>query len=765
MYWHYGDWTVHYGNSYNRVRRQWLEWDLSGRRSHHKERRHCEHESNGFQGMTRSSGMLLLFLLFLLPALTGDRLFAQPLPGSQLPPAENMCAMCHGESDLWSGDQRRLHIAADDLAGDTHWTKGVVCHDCHGGDPASRQFAETHRKENGFLATAAEIREACAKCHRAEMIDVTRKSVHAKGGERNELGERTPIDCGDCHGEVQHQLLPLLDPRSPVFVDNRSKTCGACHEEELETHINSVHGPGHYRGGPIAMASCADCHGAHRVYREPDKRSMLHTNNVAKTCGTCHQGVEELLQDSVHGLHSDQEELTKGELPHQKTERQPSCTSCHQRHETALPESPEFLLPGQFSTGCGNCHSEFLGQHAQRLHGEMAEFGYVPAAKCAECHGAHDILPISDPNSRLAEANRLRTCQECHPNAVQNFSDFDPHANHKDAENYPTLHHIYAGTEAVIFGILVFFGIHTVLWLFRSAVHVLQYGGHKKLASDQHAIIRFSRKQRVFHFTMIISLMGLAVTGLAAKHSHQEWAQTVVQTIGGFQLASVWHRVFAVVMIGCCVAYLANMVLIVNRVRKSARLRQQRVLWKTLLFGPDSLVPILQDVKDLFGMIRWFFGLGPKPGFERWAYWEKFDYWAIVSIVAFIGTAGVILWMPNFFSRFLPGSSLNIAKVIHSEVSLLATASLLAIRYFNTHFRPEKFPMDLSVVTGLVSEEHLIRARPRFINRMREQGVLDSLRSTFPSKKRLWLIIIGVCFVQLIGFALLLGIMLAALEG
>ena len=51
---------------------------------------------------------------------------------------------------------------------DIHWNKGVVCHDCHGGDPSGKQFAETHRKEDGFRATAAEIRESCARCHRED---------------------------------------------------------------------------------------------------------------------------------------------------------------------------------------------------------------------------------------------------------------------------------------------------------------------------------------------------------------------------------------------------------------------------------------------------------------------------------------------------------------------------------------------------------------------------------------------------------------------
>ena len=74
----------------------------------------------------------------------------------------------------------------------------------------------------------------------------------------------------------------------------------------------------------------------------------------------------------------------------------------------------------------------------------------------------------------------------------------------------------------------------------------------------------------------------------------------------------------------------------------------------------------MRDLKDLFGMLRWFAGLGPKPTFERWAYWEKFDFWGACADVVIIGSTGLVLWFPYLFCRFLPATVLNIAQVIHS---------------------------------------------------------------------------------------------------
>ena len=135
-------------------------------------------------------------------------------------------------------------------------------------------------------------------------------------------------------------------------------------------------------------------------------------------------------------------------------------------------------------------------------------------------------------------------------------------------------------------------------------------------------------------------------------------------------------------------------------------------------------------------MIRWFFGLGRKPKFERWAYWEKFDYWAVYGAMALIGISGLMLWFPNFFCLFLPGTILNLAKLLHAEVALMAAGFVFMIHVFNTHLRPEKFPLDMSWFTGVVSEEHLIKSRPDFLRRMQAEGKLNALRTTAPDRRQ-----------------------------
>ena len=119
-----------------------------------------------------------------------------------------------------------------------------------------------------------------------------------------------------------------------------------------------------------------------------------------------------------------------------------------------------------------------------------------------------------------------------------------------------------------------------------------------------------------------------------------------------------------------------------------------------------------KDVKDLFGHMRWFLGLGPKPQFERYAYWEKFDYWAVFWGMVVIGFSGYAMWFAPFFAHFLPGWALNAVLVIHSEEGLLAILFIFSIHFVNTHLRPDSFPMDMVIFTGVESEEEFKHKRP-----------------------------------------------------
>jgi thiosulfate reductase cytochrome b subunit len=208
---------------------------------------------------------------------------------------------------------------------------------------------------------------------------------------------------------------------------------------------------------------------------------------------------------------------------------------------------------------------------------------------------------------------------------------------------------------------------------------------------------RFTRTERVLHVLMMLSFVGLALSGLPLVFADRPWGVTLARLLGGFHGAGVIHRVSAAIMIGMFVAHLLLVI------RRAIVTRDPLgIVW-----GPDSMVPQWQDVIDLYGHFRWFLGLGPRPSFDRWTYWEKFDYWAVFWGMAIIGCSGLLLWFPFFFGQLLPGWVFNIAGLVHGEEALLAVGFIFTIHFFNTHLRPDKFPMDTVVFTGRISEHEL----------------------------------------------------------
>jgi cytochrome b subunit of formate dehydrogenase len=229
-------------------------------------------------------------------------------------------------------------------------------------------------------------------------------------------------------------------------------------------------------------------------------------------------------------------------------------------------------------------------------------------------------------------------------------------------------------------------------------------------------IQRFKPYQRLMHLVMFSCFLGLAVTGLPLHFSGSSWSSGVMRALGGYQPVGLLHRFFAFGMLVVFAVHLAELGwrLIVRRERG-------------MLWGPSSMVPQPHDATQFAQHVRWFFNKGPRPRFGRFTYWEKFDYWAVFWGMLIIGGSGVLLWFPQAFATFFPGWIFNVALVVHGEEALLATAFIFTIHFFNSHFRPEKFPMDMVMFTGQVSEEELQHERPAEYDALRQSGRLEAL--------------------------------------
>jgi cytochrome b subunit of formate dehydrogenase len=231
----------------------------------------------------------------------------------------------------------------------------------------------------------------------------------------------------------------------------------------------------------------------------------------------------------------------------------------------------------------------------------------------------------------------------------------------------------------------------------------------------------------IMHLSVIISFLGLSLTGLPLKFADQGWAHFMMKVYGGTANAGLIHRACAVLTFAYFISaiFMTIHFLFVRKDVKGNFLQR--------LFGPDSLCPNFRDVRDVVAMVRWFLFMGPKPTFERWTYWEKFDFIAVFWGMFAIGGSGLMLWFPEIFGVVLPGWAFNVATIVHSDEALLATGFIFTVHFFNTHGRPEKFPMDFVIFNGQMSKEEFIEERGDQWRRYEKEGITEQFVVKKPS--------------------------------
>lgn len=227
---------------------------------------------------------------------------------------------------------------------------------------------------------------------------------------------------------------------------------------------------------------------------------------------------------------------------------------------------------------------------------------------------------------------------------------------------------------------------------------------------DGHFVWRFSSFHRWTHAAVIVSFLLLVMTGLPLRFSEAFWAAALIALLGGVEMAGLLHRFGAVITFGYFGAHLGWLVVHFARAPKPL----------SMFWGPDSLVPQPQDVRDFAAQMRWYFGRGPRPRFGRWSYMEKFDYLAVFWGVAIIGGSGLLLWFPELFGRFLPGWVFNVATIVHADEALLAAGFIFTVHFFHVHFRPDKFPLDAVIFTGRATRSYMEEEHPLLSDRIAE---------------------------------------------
>ncbi len=597
---------------------------------------------------------------------------------------------------------------------------GNKCIDCHP-DAAKLPHEPSLSKQN------------CSKTCHAKEAEAYPTGAHYEALKR---GDPLAPTCVSCHGN--HDILPVSDAKSPQHRLNSIFLCADCHERHIkntpggykpkghiEAYLHSAHGKAVAQSGLVAAPTCSDCHAAHAVHPVSDPRSPVNRANIANTCGHCHVGILNIYAKSTHG-----KEAAKG------NSKAPVCTDCHASHEIIQPDKVAFKLAS--GDRCGKCHEDRIEHYRETFHGKALALGRSGVAACYDCHGHHDIVPVSDPNSRLSAERKLDTCKQCHPSAGPQFTGYLAHADHTNRKLYPVLYWTFIFMTMIVVGTFLFFGAHTILWLARTTVVYIRdrkafREAKAKCVSDPETYVRFKPFDRFLHVLVMTSFLLLVATGMPLKFYYTDWAKVMVRAIGGLEAAAQLHRFGAVITFTYFTLHIGSLIRrgYANRAqfRNPKTGRFSIVQFLRVFFGPDLPYPHLQDVKDWWAHQKWFFGRGPRPQFDKWTYWEKFDYMAVFWGVAVIGLSGLVMWFPELFTRVFPGWVINVALIVHSDEALLAAGFIFAFHFFNVHFRPEKFPIDSVIFSGRISKTEMLHERKRWYDRLVASGSLESIRN------------------------------------
>jgi len=614
------------------------------------------------------------------------------------------CAECHEDVEFSSA-------AHPDL----------VCVDCH-----SNVTTRRHRRSLEALTDE----DSCGSCHARPLRELGR-SAHQEGA-----------TCIDCHGAA-HEIRENADLASAMSPVNQIRFCGGCHdtpELPLERYLTSEHGKALLLSGLVNAPSCSDCHGGHRIAEVASARSPTSHENSPEMCGSCHLLLLENWKEfSAHGL------------AWQNGAQGPVCTDCHATHHIVDPTTAASRLAS--ADNCGGCHDEYLTTFRDSFHGKVNDLGMVSGATCSDCHTPHNNLPVEHPLSSVNSANLAETCGACHGAVSDLFIGFEPHNDPTNRDDNFAVYVVWVAMTGLLIGVFAFFGVHDVLWLQRSLVGVLRGEFKEEADAGGQYIRRFGTMHIRMHVVIITTFLLLALTGLPLKFHAAPWAQQLMNLLGGVDSARVIHRLAAI-------GTFAYMAMHVGEVIVRWVIRKERGLF----WGPNSMVPQPKDFSDFYANLRYFFYLGERPLGDRWTYFEKFDYFAVFWGVLIIGLSGLMLWLPGFFTRFLPGWTLNIAYVIHSDEALLATGFIFVFHFFHTHLRPESFPMDIVVFTGKMPLRRFKSERPLEYQRMVDNNELHAYlvdAPTYADRRRAY--IWGSIFL-IIGVILAVGIIWALLS-
>lgn len=232
--------------------------------------------------------------------------------------------------------------------------------------------------------------------------------------------------------------------------------------------------------------------------------------------------------------------------------------------------------------------------------------------------------------------------------------------------------------------------------------------------------LRWTKSERIQHWVLAASFVVLVITGFALKYPEAWWVRPFIGSQFVADLRGLLHRIAGTTFLVLGVYHLGYL-LFSWRGRSQIR----------------ALRPRLRDVTD--GLKNFAYNLGlarQRPQFGHYSYVEKAEYWALIWGAVIMGGTGLMLWFEEWTLALFPKWVIDLVTVIHLYEAWLATLAIVVWHFYSVIFRPDVYPVDLSMITGEISEEALREEHAlEFLELQRGQGEVSE-PTTLPIEER-----------------------------
>lgn len=341
---------------------------------------------------------------------------------------------------------------------------------CHGSIAKTKNYSSSIIFAHGYHQLVS-----CSACHprfphRADAT-IERPTMQGcfdcHGLRHGPMGEIATAKCEDCHVTPKERLRPAFHTfgwagREHVEPSNKefNTKCAMCHQPASCTECHDREG---IRWAPEswdydAGDGCMSCHGdegltkqssmgfksfevtgltnsahaevtcqqCHPDYRYDDKQmaSQLWTVNAGQACADCHASQED---ERLSGVVDEYKKSAHAAGIEQGNYDSATCGSCHGGHfiyrlDTDLAKQRMHMSSFKMCARCKQ-HGDDYDTYDDYYHGKAYKAGAQDAPACWDCHDSHGILPQSDPDSMISDANVAATCGTagCHSSTGDEF--------------------------------------------------------------------------------------------------------------------------------------------------------------------------------------------------------------------------------------------------------------------------------------------------------------------------------------------------------